>query len=112
MKNNIDKYGLKESDKELVRARDKNCVYCHKLMIYPYDLKNRNDSATIEHLNHLPPWNNPKTIAYCCGSCNSSRGKQKIRDWFNSSYCVNRNINFDTVSDAVKRYIKEHEDNL
>ena len=107
----LDKYGLKEKDKEKVRLRDTHCVYCGKKMIYPYNPKNRQDSATVEHLNHLPPWNNPDTIAYCCGSCNSSRGRQRIIDWFNSKYCVERNINIDTVSAPVREYIKRYERN-
>ncbi len=105
----LDKYGLDDKDKEIVRLRDKSCVYCHKNMIYPYDVNNRGNSATIEHLNHLPPWNNPKTIAYCCGSCNSSRGRRKIKDWFLSKYCLDNNINFDTVSEPVRHYILNYE---
>ena len=102
----LDKYGLRTEDVERVRKRDTLCVYCHKKMIYPYSTKNRKDSATIEHLNHLPPWNNPSTIAICCGSCNSSRGKQTITDWFSSSYCKTRNISFDTVAKSVQEYIQ------
>ncbi len=108
----LDKYGLYEKDKEEVRTRDKFCVYCHKEMICPYDSNNRKNSATIEHLNHLPPWNNPKTIAYCCGSCNSSRGPKKIRDWFETKYCLEKNININTVAEPVRKYILEIEDNL
>ncbi len=105
----LDQYGLDEKDKEMVRLRDKDCVYCHKNMIYPFDVNNRRDSATIEHLNHLPPWNNPKTIAYCCGTCNSSRGRRKIKDWFLSKYCLDKNINFNTVSEPVRDYITNYE---
>ena len=108
----IDKYGLHDEDKKIVRLRDRVCVYCHKKMIYPYDPNNRKNSATIEHLNHLPPWNNPKTIAYCCGSCNSSRGKRKIRDWFKTDYCIKNNISIDTVSSPVREYIIQLEDKL
>lgn len=105
----LDKYGLKTEDKEKVRKRDKKCVYCHKQMIYPFDINRRQDSATIEHLNHLPPWNNPETIAYCCGSCNSSRGKRTITDWFESTYCKSKNITLKTVAQAVQDYILEFE---
>ncbi|HMP28258.1 MAG TPA: hypothetical protein PKD85_01575 [Saprospiraceae bacterium] len=108
----IDKYGLYEKDKEKIRLRYKFCVYCHKEMIYPYDSNNRKDSATIEHLNHLPPWNNPKTIAYCCASCNSSRGPKKIRDWFKTQYCIEKNIKISTVAKPVREYVLNIEDKL
>ena len=108
----LGKYGLKKEDLERVRLRDETCVYCHKKMIYPYNPNNRQDSATIEHLNHLPPWDNPKTIAYCCGSCNSSRGPKKIRDWFKTKYCMEKNININTVAKPVKEYVLNIEDKL
>ena len=69
----------------------------------------RGDWATIEHLNHLPPWDNPKTIAICCSSCNSSRGNKLITEWFESSFCKEKGINAQTVGQPVLAYIKEYE---
>jgi len=83
----------------------KTCVYCHKEVKKPSSDVRRGDWATIEHLNYLPPWNNPKTVAICCGSCNSSRGVKKLKDWFKSPYCVERNINIKTVAEPVKKYL-------
>jgi len=103
------KYGLPENKLAIIRARDKVCVYCHKIMIEPSIGGSRKDWATIEHLNHLPPWDNSDTVAFCCGSCNSSRGNKKIIDWFKTSYCIGKNINFDTVAKPVKKYIEEYE---
>jgi hypothetical protein len=102
-------YGLPEDKLNEIRARDRNCVYCHKTMIKPIDDNYRKDWATIEHLNHLPPWDNPDTVAICCGSCNSSRSNKKILDWFKTSYCAEKNINYDTVANPVKDYIKNYE---
>ena len=70
----------------------------------------RTDWFTIEHLNYLPPWNNPETVTICCWSCNSSRGNKKIRDWFKSSYCISKNINEKTVAKPVQEYIQNIED--
>ncbi len=100
------KYGIPDEDLEKIRARDKNCIYCHKVMIYPSLGGNRRNWATIEHLNYLPPWDNPKTVGICCGSCNSSRGKKKLTDWFKTQYCTDRNINKMTVAEPVKEYIQ------
>lgn len=107
------KYGIPKDELEKIYKRDKKCVYCQKEMIFPYDSSNRKDSATIEHLNYNGPfyWNKGlkiKDIVICCGSCNSSRGIKKLNDWFNSNYCISNNINENTVSNAVKKYLKNH----
>lgn len=103
------KYGLPEDKLDEIRVRDKTCVYCHKKMIYPFDRKKSNDSATIEHLNDLPPWDNPDTVAFCCGNCNSSRNDKKLLNWFNTLYCTKKNINVETVAGPVKDYIENYE---
>jgi hypothetical protein len=104
-------YGISKKDEERIRARDKTCVYCHEKVVDPKlgDFRKR---ATIEHLNHLPPWNNPITVVICCGSCNSSRGKQKLLDWFKKPYCVDRDtkINLENVAEPVREYIYLIED--
>lgn len=99
-------YGIPEDDLENIRIRDKICVYCRKMMIIPSANGLRGDWATIEHLNHLPPWNNSATVAICCGSCNSSRGNKKLLDWFKTPYCINKNINEKTVAKPVREYIQ------
>lgn len=99
------KYGIPEDELQKIRARDKTCVYCHKSMWEPQANISRKDWATIEHLNYLPPWNNSKTVAICCGSCNSSRGIKKLTDWFKSPYCIDKNINEKTVAKPVREYI-------
>jgi hypothetical protein len=102
------KYGLPEEDLEKIRKRDKDCVYCHKIMTKAGSGGFRGDWATIEHLNHLPPWDNPSTVAICCGSCNSSRGAKTLPNWFKTSYCIEKNINIDTVSSPVRNYIQRN----
>jgi hypothetical protein len=102
-------YGLPEKKLQLIKARDVKCVYCKQEMFKPSSDIPRNDWATIEHLNHLPPWNNPKTIAICCGRCNSSRGNKTILEWFNSSFCKKRNVSPSTVALPVLDYIKDYE---
>ena len=111
-------FGIPEEELQKIHSRDKKCVYCHKKMIYPYDVNRRKDSATIEHLNYDGPfyWNDNgfhiEDIVYCCGSCNSSRGIKKLHDWFKSEYCIKRNINENTVTDSVKKYLKHKKDKL
>jgi len=100
------RYGLPEEEVDRIRARDIRCVYCHKEMHKPDPNIKRQDWATIEHLNHLPPWDNPNTIAICCFSCNASRGDRKIMDWFEMEYCKSKDINFNTVTQPVRDYLE------
>jgi hypothetical protein len=106
------KYGIPNNLLNEVKTRDKLCSYCNKVMIYPYTTTNRKDSATIEHLNENGPfyWNDGlkiEDIVMCCGTCNSSRGKRKILDWFKIKYCIDNNINTFTVSKEVQLHLKK-----
>jgi hypothetical protein len=72
--------------------------------------------ATIEHLNERPPfyWKQglkEEGLAICCWSCNSSRGSKRLRDWFLTTYCVERTtpINEKTVAEPVKLYLRNEE---
>lgn len=103
------KYGLPEDRLEEIRLRDDLCIYCNKSMTSPKNGGFSGNWATIEHLNHLPPWDNPDTVAMCCKSCNSSRGAKLITDWFETDYCIAKNINTNTVSSVVVDYIRKHE---
>ncbi|MDO8512412.1 MAG: hypothetical protein Q7S57_04010 [bacterium] len=99
------KYGIPDHELEKIRQRDKMCVYCHKKMVFPCVGDKQRNWATIEHLNILPPWNNAKTVVICCGSCNSSRGQKILRDWFDSDYCKEKNINEKTVAQPVRDFL-------
>lgn len=103
------KYGLPEDALKRVRARDKRCVYCGADMVQPRQGTSTCNWATIEHLNHLPPWDNPATIAICCGSCNSSRGAKPVLKWFASDYCRDKGIGPTTVARPVLEYIRRYE---
>ena len=104
-------FGIPNDVLSEIMERDRKCVYCRKIMINPYDVQNRCDSVTIEHLSPHPPFHcsdgmKTDNIVMCCGSCNSSRGKKELIDWFNSSYCISKKITADTVAAPVKNYLK------
>lgn len=105
------KFGIPENVLSQIRSRDKDCVYCRKTMIYPFARKVQRDCATIEHLNFDGPfyWSyglHADDIVLCCGSCNSSRGAKKLTDWFTTQYCIDNNINANTVAAPIKSYLK------
>ncbi len=100
------RFGIPKDIEQKLRDRDKRCVYCRRRM-KAGDAKRR---PTIEHFNRLGPfyWNDglkEKDLAICCNSCNASRGKKTLPDWFKSPYCTERNINKKTVATPVKRYL-------
>ncbi len=104
-------FGIPKEVIEAIRLRDGYCAYCGKKMLFPYDRTNARDSATIEHLNFDGPlyWKDglvAEDIVICCGSCNSSRGIKRLEDWFASAYCLERGISAESVSEAVRNYLK------
>src|SRR4029077_15645005 len=102
------RYGLPEAEVDRVRERDALCVYCRKAMVKPgVRGSSTKDWATIEHLNNVEPWDNPDTIAICCGSCNSSRGGMPLMQWFGSRYCLEKEISPSTVAGPVLDYIRQ-----
>jgi 5-methylcytosine-specific restriction endonuclease McrA len=99
------KYGVPEEDEKEIRARDKTCVYCHISMKgFPHSMGS--SGATIEHLNNDGPFDKQSNLVICCRSCNSSRGNKNLLDWFKAAYCIEKNINEETVAEPVKEYIR------
>lgn len=108
-------FGISAQNEEELRARDKTCVYCRKVMKTHAEIKaakgKRADEATIEHLNFAGPFYvrdglRREDLVICCRGCNSSRGERRLLDWFKLDYCASRNINEDTVAEPVTRYLR------
>jgi len=104
-------YDIPPDVTDRVRQRDQLCVYCHKKMIWPFDTSNREDSATLEHLDEVGPglWKEglrEDGLAFCCGACNSSRGPKSHLDWFKTSYCRDRGITAETLAEPVRDYLR------
>jgi len=111
------RFGIPPDIEYKLRARDQRCVYCRKSMkAYPRTHGTPADKATIEHLDHRRPFywgeglqrSGIESIAFCCGACNSSRGKKPLTAWFASAYCEQRNISARTVAPVVKRFLERH----
>jgi hypothetical protein len=110
-------YGIPPDIEHQLRARDRRCVYCRKPMkVYPHTKGTPADKATIEHLNHRPPFywgeglerSGLEGIAICCGACNSSRSNRPLAAWLASPYCEQRDISLRTVAPIVKRFLRRH----
>ena len=105
------KFGIPVEIEKALRKKDKTCAYCRKeIFLYENVKGSPKDKATIEHLNFDGPfyWScglKESDLVICCQSCNSSRGVKKLEDWFEGSYCKDRDINTKTVSGPVREYI-------
>jgi hypothetical protein len=101
------RYGISEEDEEEIRARDKRCVYC-RVPLKHYPQATSASGATIEHFNNDGPFDKKYNVAFCCRRCNSSKGTQKLSDWFDTAYCSEgkNKINESTVAEPVKEYIR------
>lgn len=86
-----------------------------------WSVRNSKDDETIEHFREKGPFywrGHPKAdinnelkeddLAICCRSCNSSRSRWKLHDWFTRPYCKNRERPIDegSVAEPVKQYIR------
>lgn len=99
------KYQIPAQTLNKMLKRDRLCVYCHKIMVLPKKGAKQRDWITIEHMADRASGNNDKTIALCCGRCNSSR-RMSFEKWFKTPYCINRGINKKSVAEPVKAYLK------
>jgi hypothetical protein len=63
--------------------------------------------TTWEHIINDASIVSRENIVRCCAACNSSKGRKKLSEWFESSYCKKRGINKDTVAEVVKKALKK-----
>ena len=99
-----------------IYARDKRCVYCGK----KFDKTKEKDRPTVEHLNHRQDWDSVgeyrqegkpvlEIVAICCMACNRNRGSNSLRKWFESKYYTDNVINYQMVTEVVRKYIDQYE---
>jgi hypothetical protein len=98
-------YGIPEEDEKEIRARDKTCVYCRKAM-KKHPRKLNASGPTLEHFNNDGHFDKKWNVAICCRRCNSSKGNKELLVWFKTPYCIEKNINPQTVAKPVKEYIR------
>ena len=99
------RYGIPREIEEAIRARDVQCVYCRKAMV-PTTSARRDDWATIEHLDHLPPFRYRKgqtadDFVIACWRCNCVLRRDKPLEEFVAEQGI-----ADTVAPVVKAYLR------
>jgi hypothetical protein len=104
----MNRHGIPTDIEDTIRARDVKCVYCHKTMVPTTSGRAlRADWATIEHLDHLPPFRyregqTANDFAIACSSCNSRRRDKPL--WV---FVAQQGI-ADTVAPVIKAYLRRH----
>ena len=100
-------WGIPDWLENEVRARDKKCVYCGVEMLQKMPRGSpRKAAATWEHIINDARIITRDNIALCCSACNSSKGQKTLADWLQSTYCVKRGVNEDTVAQIVKNALR------
>lgn len=94
------RWGIPKEVENLVKLRDKACVYCQ--IEFSTDEKLRKNKPSWEHIVNDIRINGAENIALCCMSCNASKGSKLLADWLESDYCKRKNISADTVAKVVK----------
>lgn len=101
--NTVNIWNIPEWLENEVRARDKTCVYCGVEMLSRVPRGSpRGAAATWEHIINDARIITRENIALCCSACNSSKGQKPLAVWLQSTYCVERGVNENTVAQIVK----------
>lgn len=98
------RWGIPKDVEELVKIRDKQCVYCGSP--FSSEATSIKTRPTWEHIINDIRINGPDNIALCCGSCNASKGSKELQVWLNSKYCVQKGINKNRVSEVVRKHLE------
>jgi hypothetical protein len=98
------RYGIPKDIESAIRARDVQCVYCRKAMVSTSSAL-RADWATIEHLDHLPPFTyregqTADDFAIDCWRCNCILRRDKPL-W---AFVAEQGI-ADAVAPVIKTYL-------
>ncbi|MFA6281764.1 MAG: HNH endonuclease [Candidatus Omnitrophota bacterium] len=92
-------------EKEVIE-RDKICVYCG--VKFGSSKQFRKNKASWEHIINDSKIITKENIARCCVACNASKGIRKLSEWINSKYCIEKNINKNTVSKIIKKALDKN----
>ena len=97
----MNKWGIPENIEKAVLLRDKKCVYCH----VPFSNKTRKTTASWEHVINDIRITSLENIVRCCVGCNASKSAKNLKEWFKTTYCVDKKINENNVAEIIKAHI-------
>ena len=86
-----------------VRERDKQCVYCG--VEFTSAKVSKKTAASWEHIINDAKIITRENIALCCCGCNASKGQKQLSVWLESKYCLEHNINQNSIAPIIKQAI-------
>lgn len=98
------RWGIPKEVENIVKQRDKNCVYCG--IVFKRHETSRKSKPSWEHIVNDIRINGVNNIALCCMSCNASKGAKRLEDWMKSNYCISKEITLITVAKVIKKAIE------
>ena len=87
-----------------VRERDKKCVYCGTEFT-PAKVSKKT-AASWEHIINDAKIITRENIALCCCGCNASKGQKQLSVWLESRYCLEHNINQNSIAPIIQQAIE------
>lgn len=108
----VNRFEIPDEVETRLRRVFRICAYCRRRMKSHLGVSGcPADKATIEHLNRQGPfyWSEglrEEHLVIACGQCNASRGIKRLKDWFQSDYCLSRGIGPSTVAPRVRDYLR------
>ncbi len=97
----VNKWNIPDWLEQEVKQRDKVCVYCGVAFTDPKVCVR--SSKSWEHIINDAKIVTRENIVLCCRGCNASKGQKLLKDWLDTSYCKERNINAETVASIIKQ---------
>ena len=107
-------YRIPSSIEKEIRERDVVCVYCGTEMVSFKVGGMSANSATIEHLDHKPPFKyrqgqTADDFAISCRNCNCVlRRDKELSVWLKEEDAKDGKIKLHTVADVVKKYLQRN----
>jgi hypothetical protein len=104
----MNRWGIPDEIEKIVIKRDLRCVYCGISFRTKKAQQRCKGSPSWEHVINDISVIALDNIVRCCISCNASKGKKNLLDWFATPYCLKRKINEKTVARIVRIHIKRY----
>ncbi len=95
-------FGIDEQ-KIVLRRDGSKCAYCHIII----------EEITFDHIipimgkKGINGSNSVNNIVVCCRECNMKKTNFSLDEWFERKYCVDKNINKETINKIVYKLLKK-----
>lgn len=86
-----------------VEARDRACIYCGRDFALA---SKRGERKSWEHIINDANKVSRENIAFCCISCNASKGNKELTAWLKTAYCRKRGIHAGSIARVAQDVLR------